>query len=85
MKTTTTSRRNWIKHISAGMTGLLIAEQAAARNKNGLTPFNPDYALIAPGDPLKITKLEIIPVHSCRTIFIKMYTDAGITDRKSVV
>ena len=33
---------------------------------------------MAPGDPIKITKLEIIPVNTLRTIFIKMYTDVGI-------
>ena len=61
------------------MTGLLIAEQAGAIDKREQrTPFNPEHALIAPGDSIKITKLEIIPVHSCRTIFVKMHTDAGI-------
>ncbi len=29
-------------------------------------------------DAIKITKLEIIPVHTCRTIFVKLHTDAGI-------
>lgn len=70
------SRRNWIKRISAGVAGLLIAEHAGA--KQTVTPFNENKALIAPRDNIKITKLEIIPVHSCRTIFIKMHTDAGI-------
>jgi galactonate dehydratase len=69
------SRRNWIKKISAGMAGLLFAEQAAARSQQ---PFNLTKALAAPDDNLKITKLEIIPVHSCRTIFVKMHTNAGI-------
>jgi galactonate dehydratase len=31
-----------------------------------------------PKDDIKITKLEIIPVHSLRTIFVKMHTNAGI-------
>ena len=77
--TSTFSRRNWIKRISAGMTGLLIAEQVGANDKSEQrTPFNPERALVAAGDSIKITKLEIIPVHSCRTIFVKMHTDAGI-------
>lgn len=75
------SRRKWIKRISAGMAGLLGAEHLLA-NKQAQAissqPFNDRRALIAPGDPLKITKLEIIPVHTCRTIFVKMHTDAGI-------
>lgn len=58
------------------MAGLLIAEQAVAKGKP--EAFNYDKALMAPGDPIKITKLEIIPVHSLRTIFIKMFTDVGI-------
>src|SRR4029079_1024446 len=75
------SRRNWLKKISAGMAGLLVGEQVSARlTHKELTSstFNPGLALIDPKDPLKITKLEIIPVHSLRTIFIKMYTNAGI-------
>ncbi|HEX5168762.1 MAG TPA: galactonate dehydratase [Cyclobacteriaceae bacterium] len=69
------SRRHWIKKISAGMAGLLLAEQASARSQQ---PFNLTKALVAPGDDIKITRLEIIPVHSCRTIFVKMHTNAGI-------
>ena len=69
-----TSRRSWIKNISAGMAGLLVAEQASAKSQ----VFNPTRALAAPADDIKITKLEIIPVHSCRTIFVKMHTNAGI-------
>ncbi len=57
------------------MAGLLFAEQASARSQQ---PFNITKALAAPDDNLKITKLEIIPVHSCRTIFVKMHTNAGI-------
>ena len=73
MKTNTT-RRNWIRTITAGMTGLLVAEQASAKNQ----VINSTKALAAPTDDIKITKLEIIPVHSCRTIFVKMHTNAGI-------
>ncbi|MBK5269671.1 MAG: galactonate dehydratase [Bacteroidia bacterium] len=76
------NRRNWIKNVSAGMAGLLIAEQSIGRSKNKEkpeTPFNSSLALIDPKDDLKITKLEIIPVNSLRTVFIKLYTNAGIT------
>src|SRR5689334_7079700 len=72
------SRRSWIRKISAGMAGLLVAEQAVMAKDNSMTPFNDSLALVGPNDPIKITKLEIIPVHSCRTIFVKMHTDAGI-------
>jgi galactonate dehydratase len=75
------SRRNWLKVVSAGMAGLLIGEQAIGRIHHNDLPrstFNPSLALIDPKDPIKITKLEIIPVHSLRTIFVKMHTNAGI-------
>lgn len=73
-----TSRRSWLKKISAAMTGLLVAEQAVMAKNNSDIPFNDRLALVGPNDPIKITRLEIIPVHSCRTIFVKMHTDAGI-------
>ena len=74
------SRRNWFKYLSAGIGGLLLSEHKAVASKNQQLPaFNPDRALMAPKDNIKITKLEIIPVHTCRTIFIKLHTDAGIT------
>src|SRR5688572_2717384 len=75
------SRRNWLRNISAGMAGLLVSKGAIGRNIDGkekTTRFNFSKALADPKDPIKITKLEIIPVHSLRTIFIKMHTDAGI-------
>lgn len=59
------------------MTGLLVAEQSVIA-RNSTMPFNDSLALVGPNDPIKITKLEIIPVHSCRTIFVKMHTDAGV-------
>jgi galactonate dehydratase len=73
------TRRNWFKRVTAGVAGLVVAEHAsmAAPVKEGKT-FNSTLAQIAPKDPLKITKLEIIPIHTCRTIFVKMHTDAGI-------
>jgi galactonate dehydratase len=58
---------------------LFATESARASSlKPRENAFNPEAALVAPGDPIKITKLEIIPVHTCRTIFVKMHTNAGI-------
>ena len=65
------SRRAWMKGVLAGLGGLAAAERRAPA-------ANADYALISPKDAIKITKLEVIPVHSQRTIFLKMHTDAGI-------
>ena len=65
------SRRRWLNWVSAGLGGMLAAE----RKGHGA---DANYALIRPKDSLKITRLELIPVNSCRTIFLKMYTDAGI-------
>src|SRR5688572_17312564 len=75
------SRRNWLRKISAGIAGLMVTEQAMGLttvNQEKNTPFNPAKALANPKDPIKITRLEIIPIHTCRTIFIKMHTDAGV-------
>ena len=75
------SRRNWLNRMTAGMIGLLTAEQLVGKpikySKTG-NNFNVNKALMDPGDPIEITKLEIIPVNTLRTIFIKMYTDVGI-------
>ena len=60
---------------------MLIAEQGLGRNinkQNRASPFNADRALADPKDVIKIAKLEIIPIHTCRTIFVKMHTDAGV-------
>lgn len=59
------------------MGGLLLSEHQVKAN-SAKQPFNESLALAAPRDNIKITKLEIIPVHTCRTIFVKMHTDAGI-------
>src|SRR3954464_2937237 len=67
------SRRHWMALASLGMGGLLASERKAAA-----PPINESLAMVEPGKPMKITKLEIIPVHSLRSIFIKMHTDAGI-------
>lgn len=75
------SRRNLLKHLSAGVAGLVITEQSFGRlnnNKEPKHPFNSTLALADPKDDIKITKLEIIPVNSLRTIFIKLHTNAGI-------
>ncbi len=75
------SRRNWLKHITAGMVGVLAAERLVGKPINYTeagSKFNFGKALMAPEDSIKITKLEIIPVNTLRTIFVKMYTDVGI-------
>ena len=67
--------------MSAGMAGMLITRQGMAETSNKepyRQPFNADLAAADPRDELKITKLEIIPVQTLRTIFIKMHTNAGI-------
>jgi galactonate dehydratase len=63
------------------MAGLLVAGQGFGRLSNKEKqniPFNAGRALTDIKDSIKITRLEIIPVHTCRTIFVKMHTDAGI-------
>jgi galactonate dehydratase len=75
------SRRNWLKKMTGGMAGLLVAEQAMAGTSHKDLPrnvFNNSLALVDPRDDIRITKLEIIPVNSLRTIFIKLHTNAGI-------
>jgi galactonate dehydratase len=66
------NRRHWMALASAGLSGLLAAERAGAQ------PLNMPRALADPRSAIKITRLEIIPVHSLRSIFVKMHTDAGI-------
>jgi galactonate dehydratase len=69
----------WLGKMTAGMAGLLAAENLAGKPLSAEeTKLNSSKAMIGPRDSLKITKLEIIPVHTLRTIFVKMHTDAGI-------
>lgn len=70
----THSRRHWMMTMGLGMAGLLAAERAPVSAQ----PLNNARAMVSPRDAIKITRLEIIPVHSLRTIFVKMHTDAGI-------
>src|ERR1043166_5120539 len=72
--TPTVSRRNWMKNMTVGMAGLLATERLG----RAAEPAPTSRALADPRSPLKITKLEIIPVNSLRTIFVKLHTDAGI-------
>ena len=65
------SRRDWMTMASWGMAGLLASERAGFAQPTS-------RALADPRAAIKITKLEIIPVHSLRSIFVKMHTDAGI-------
>jgi galactonate dehydratase len=69
----TLSRRNWLKTTSLGMAGMLAGERAVQAQS-----VNTSRAMADPRAALKITRLEIIPVHSLRTIFVKLHTDAGI-------
>jgi galactonate dehydratase len=62
-----------MKLASLGMGSLLAAERNASAQ-----PVNTSRALADPRSAIKITRLEIIPVHSLRSIFVKMHTDAGI-------
>ena len=68
------SRRTWMKAAAMGVGGLLASERNLAAQ-----PVNHACALADPRDEIKITGLEIIPVNSLRSIFVKMHTDAGIT------
>ena len=67
------SRRHWMALASLGMGGLIADER-----KGVAQPINTSRALADPRAAIKITRLEIIPVHSLRSIFVKMHTDAGI-------
>src|ERR1043165_481225 len=68
------SRRTWMKTAAMGLGGLLASERNLAAQL-----MNNASTLADPRDEIKITGLEIIPVHSLRSIFVKMHTEAGIT------
>ncbi len=74
---TRTSRRHWMQIASLGMGGMLASERAMMADARA-QPINTSRALADPRQALKITGLDIIPVQSLRSIFIKMHTDAGI-------
>jgi len=68
------SRRTWMKTAAMGLGGLFASERNLVAQ-----PVNHSCALADPRDEIEITGLEIIPVNSLRSIFVKMQTDAGIT------
>lgn len=68
------TRRTWMKTAAMGLGGLLTSERNLAAQQ-----VNHACALADPRDEIKITGLEVIPVNSLRTIFVKMHTDPGIT------
>jgi galactonate dehydratase len=63
-----------MKKMTVGMAGLLATERLG----HAASPLNSVRALADPRDAIKITQLEIIPVNSLRSIFVKLHTDAGI-------
>ena len=73
--TQSVSRRRWFRNITAGMTGL-VASERLVRVPQAPTPTS--GAQVDPRSAIKITRIEIIPVNTLRTIFIKMETDAGV-------
>src|SRR5688572_11652793 len=68
------SRRQWFKKITAGMAGVLVSERLVGAQ----TAAPSSRALADPRSAIKITRIEIIPVNTLRTVFVKMHTDAGI-------
>src|SRR5690242_17783059 len=64
------SRRTWMKTAAMGLGGLLASERNLAAQQ-----VNHGCALADPRDEIRITGLEVIPVNSLRTIFVKMNTD----------
>lgn len=74
---TRANRRHWMQIASLGMGGLIASERAMMADAKA-QPINTSRALADPRSPIQITRLEIIPVHSLRSIFVKMHTDAGI-------
>src|SRR5688572_5039819 len=80
------SRRQWLSNVTAGMTGLLASERlvrgapafAPRASAGRQAPAPTSAAAIDPRSAIKITRIEIIPVNTLRTIFVKMHTDAGV-------
>jgi galactonate dehydratase len=68
------SRRQWFTNVTAGMTGLLASERLVRAQSASPT----SRAMADPRSAMKITRIEIIPVNTLRTIFVKMHTDAGV-------
>jgi len=58
------------------MAGLLALERLG--HAADTPAVNTSRALVDPRDAIKITQLEIIPVNSLRSVFVKLHTDAGI-------
>jgi galactonate dehydratase len=71
----TDSRRSWLKKMTAGMAGLLATERLGHAAE---APRATSRARADPRAAIKMTRLEIVPVNSLRTIFVKVHTDAGI-------
>ncbi len=72
----TLPRRRWIQNVTVGLAGLLASERLGPAADAPV--LNRARALADPRDEIKITKLEIIPVNSLRSVFVKLHTDAGI-------
>jgi galactonate dehydratase len=65
------SRRGFLRRMLAGAAALTALDtRAHAADAN--------LAAIDPKDHIEITKLEMIPVHRTRSVFLKVHTDAGI-------
>jgi galactonate dehydratase len=62
-----------MKTAAMGLGGLLASERNLAAQQ-----VNHGCALADPRDEIRITGLEVFPVNSMRTIFVKMNTDVGI-------
>lgn len=63
---TRSTRRNWIRRIAMGMAGMLTLEHLIAKSPGSIKNtrlFNESRAQVNPKDSIKITRLEIIPVH----------------------
>ncbi|MFB3778119.1 MAG: hypothetical protein ACE141_10925 [Bryobacteraceae bacterium] len=59
------SRRQWFRNVTAGMTGLLASERLVC---GAQVPTPASRVLIDPRPAIKITRIEIIPVDTLRTM-----------------